>query len=184
MAQRSDGRRNRAGLVRAAEAVFAEQGVGVPLGVIAERAGVGRGTLYRHFADRYALAAAVYEQRLADFEALAEASAGDPDAAEIVLRAITSRQPSARGLTPLLAGAPQGRRELAALSTRTHRLLAGPLATSQVAGRLAADVGVEDLVLVVAMVEGIIAASPDDEVDDAVARGVDLVLRGLRPGSG
>ena len=59
MTLRSDARRNRDAILRAAEEVFAAESVTVPLQRIAERAGVGRGTLYRHFPDRYALAAAL-----------------------------------------------------------------------------------------------------------------------------
>ena len=46
---RADARRNRARVVDAARAAFAEEGFEVPLDVIAQRAGVGAGTVYRHF---------------------------------------------------------------------------------------------------------------------------------------
>ena len=50
-----DARANRERLLDAAGEVFAEQGVVAPMSVVAHRAGVGVGTLYRHFADRDAL---------------------------------------------------------------------------------------------------------------------------------
>jgi AcrR family transcriptional regulator len=56
---RTDARRNRASILRVAQRSFAEVGVGASLDVIAKRAGVGPGTLYRHFATRDSLVAAV-----------------------------------------------------------------------------------------------------------------------------
>jgi AcrR family transcriptional regulator len=66
---RADGLRNRERLVEAAKAGFAEVGPEVSLDEIARRAGVGIGTLYRHFPTRDAIVEAVYRrevQQLAD----------------------------------------------------------------------------------------------------------------------
>jgi len=56
---RADAQRNRERLVDAAKAAFAEAGAEVSLEEIARRAGVGIGTLYRHFPSRDAIVAAV-----------------------------------------------------------------------------------------------------------------------------
>jgi AcrR family transcriptional regulator len=77
--QRSHARRNHELLVAAAREVFAERGVEASLEEIARRAGVGTGTLYRHFATRDALVEAVFERRIGELIAVAEASAADPD---------------------------------------------------------------------------------------------------------
>jgi AcrR family transcriptional regulator len=61
---RSDARKNRARLLEAAEEVFAEKGIAVPIDDVARRAGVGVGTLYRHFPTKEALFAAVVTTRL------------------------------------------------------------------------------------------------------------------------
>lgn len=50
---------NRAAIIKAAGEVFAEQGLGAPLNSIAKRAGVGQGSLYRHFPTRASLAGGV-----------------------------------------------------------------------------------------------------------------------------
>jgi len=66
---RADARRNRERLLEAAKAAFAEAGADVSLDEIARRAGVGIGTLYRHFPTRGAIVEAVYRrevQQLAD----------------------------------------------------------------------------------------------------------------------
>jgi AcrR family transcriptional regulator len=61
---RADARRNRDALLVAAAAQFAERGVEAPLDDIARRAGVGIGTLYRHFPTREALVADVYRREV------------------------------------------------------------------------------------------------------------------------
>ncbi|SDH88916.1 TetR/AcrR family transcriptional regulator [Nonomuraea jiangxiensis] len=61
---RADARRNRAQLLAAAQAAFAEEGLSVPLDAIARRAGVGAGTVYRHFPNKEALFAAVVSERV------------------------------------------------------------------------------------------------------------------------
>ena len=66
---RADAQRNRERLVDAAKAAFADAGADVSLEEIARRAGVGIGTLYRHFPTRDAVVAAVYQrevQQMAD----------------------------------------------------------------------------------------------------------------------
>jgi len=58
---RADARRNRELLVAAAKDVFSSQGAGASMEAIAKRAGVGVGTLYRHFPNRLDLVEAVYQ---------------------------------------------------------------------------------------------------------------------------
>src|SRR5277367_4872855 len=61
---RADARRNQDALLRAALAVFATSGVDAPIREIAEKAGVGVGTLYRHFPKRSDLIAAVFRREI------------------------------------------------------------------------------------------------------------------------
>jgi AcrR family transcriptional regulator len=68
--QRADAQRNKAALLDAAAAAFVECGVNVPVRDIAARAGVGVGTIYRHFPTRADLIVAVYQHQV---EACAEA---------------------------------------------------------------------------------------------------------------
>ncbi|MER6938675.1 helix-turn-helix domain-containing protein [Nocardioides sp. NPDC127514] len=68
---RSDAVRNRDLLVAAAREVLAEQGLDAPMSAVAKRAGVGQGTLYRHFPDRLTLATAVLEENVRDIEQVA-----------------------------------------------------------------------------------------------------------------
>jgi AcrR family transcriptional regulator len=63
-ALRADARRNRARVLEAAQAVFAAEGLAVPIDEIARRAGVGVGTVYRHFPTKEALFEAIVVTRL------------------------------------------------------------------------------------------------------------------------
>src|SRR6266436_10237590 len=69
--QRADARVNHDKLVGAARALFTDKGTSAPLEEVAERAGVGIGTLYRHFPTRQALLEAVYVDEV---EAMARAA--------------------------------------------------------------------------------------------------------------
>jgi AcrR family transcriptional regulator len=68
--RRADAQRNETALLDAAAAVFVESGVEAPVRAVAARAGVGVGTIYRHFPTRADLIVAVYRHQV---EALAEA---------------------------------------------------------------------------------------------------------------
>lgn len=77
---RADARRNRAKVLAAAEEAFAADGLAVPLDDIARLAGVGAGTVYRHFPSKEALFQAVVLERIEQFaeEARALATADNP----------------------------------------------------------------------------------------------------------
>jgi AcrR family transcriptional regulator len=71
--QRSDAQRNVVALVEAARTVFAKSGVGAPAKEITDRAGVGVGTLYRHFPRRSDLIVAVLQHEIDECVEAAEA---------------------------------------------------------------------------------------------------------------
>ena len=77
---RADALRNRQHVLEVAQEVFATEGLAVPIDKIAERAGVGVGTLYRHFATKEALYAAVVLRRLEHAAAEARDLVKAPDA--------------------------------------------------------------------------------------------------------
>jgi AcrR family transcriptional regulator len=69
---RADARRNRELLVAAARDVFSAEGAGASMEAIAKRAGVGVGTLYRHFPQRLDLVEAVYQSDVEELWATAQ----------------------------------------------------------------------------------------------------------------
>jgi AcrR family transcriptional regulator len=84
---RADAQRNRARVLEAARTVLASEGLSAPIDRIAEEAGVGVGTIYRHFPTKEALYEAVVLQALAEFTAYGTslATAADPEAAFFAL---------------------------------------------------------------------------------------------------
>ncbi|MFJ9197003.1 TetR/AcrR family transcriptional regulator [Streptomyces flaveolus] len=106
---RADVQRNRTALLEAAQRHFLRDGVGTSLEAVAKDAGVGPGTLYRHFPTREALLAAVLQSRTAELEARREAIAGISDVGEALaqwLRAMEDYLSAYSGLPePLMAAA-------------------------------------------------------------------------------
>src|ERR1044071_5490121 len=68
---RKDAERNRRRILEAAAEVFGERGLGATLDAVAERAGVGVGTVYRRFPDKEALVDALFEERIGEVRTLA-----------------------------------------------------------------------------------------------------------------
>ncbi|MCQ4213239.1 TetR/AcrR family transcriptional regulator [Streptomyces longispororuber] len=138
--------RNRAALIAAAREVFAEQGLTAPLSAVARRAGVGQGSLYRHFADRDALASAVLDENVRQIEAAADRP--DPDLAD-VLGVVTWHLTRSTAFVDMLRVRGDGE-QARVLSDRVRRVLDRCLPPGH---RLSAD----DVMLAVAMVSGAVA---------------------------
>jgi AcrR family transcriptional regulator len=177
---RADARRSRAKLLEAATAAFAEHGADAPLDDIARRAGVGIGTLYRHFPTRTDLQAAVYRSQVfAVCEAADELVATVPPEQAFFgwVRAMAGYLATKRGLSRALIEAVGKDSELisgcwVAMRDSTDRLLAH----AQRAGVLRADISAHD---VLRLVHGITIATETSPAD--ADRLLALVLDGLRP---
>jgi AcrR family transcriptional regulator len=78
-ARRIDGRRNYDAIVAAGKSVFAREGTDAPLEEVGREAGVGRGTLYRHFPTREHLFMAIMKERVDDLDARAKHLLDAPD---------------------------------------------------------------------------------------------------------
>ncbi|MFJ4467185.1 TetR/AcrR family transcriptional regulator [Streptomyces sp. NPDC089424] len=78
---RSDARHNREALLIAAEDVFTRLGTDAPLQAICQQAGVGRGTLYRHFPTREHLFVALMRERVEELDLRARTLLDAPDTA-------------------------------------------------------------------------------------------------------
>jgi AcrR family transcriptional regulator len=178
---RADARRNREKLLVAAVELFAGAGEDVPLEAIAERAGVGIGTLYRHFPTREALVAAVYRAergRLAEAadELLAEQC---PDRAlrswmDLFADYMATKREMAESLRALVAsGAVTQSEARKELSGAVQRLLDAGAA----AGTLRADLSAEDVVVGVL---GIFTVCTLPEQRDQATRLLDLLMDGMR----
>lgn len=182
MALRRDARDNRERLLVAAREVFAESGAASPLELIARRAGVGRGTLYRNFPDRSALLAALFEERLGLLEDLVATYDGD-DVLERLLVEICWYEVVVPGLGALLptgAGNDLPGDELQRVSAATRSLIDVALRRSLEARAVRPDLTTPDALLAIAMVHGAVAGMGADASRDVVHRAIGLVLNGIR----
>lgn len=181
--RRSDAVRNFEAIVVAAEALYAEEGHDVPFSRVAKRAGVGQGTLYRHFPSKLDLIAQIYEQRLDAYEAFVAEHEGEPDLLPRLLRAVAAHQQATPTLFHMLQSAirdDEGAARVAALHSRTADVFGRALAVAQAAGGAPAAFETEDVLVVVAMLLGA-ANSPTAESDraDAMRRGLAILERAL-----
>jgi AcrR family transcriptional regulator len=150
----------------------------VPMPEIARRAGVGQATLYRHFPDRSALAAAVIAHHLQRLEEFVATEACGPGMFRQLLREVLHTQVAMRPLVLLARRLDPSAREL-----YQKRLLAAfcePLRRAQSEGYVHGDVTPADLLLLFAMVQGVAEAT--EEIADAQAaadRSIELVVDGV-----
>ncbi|MEU6153307.1 helix-turn-helix domain-containing protein [Actinosynnema sp. NPDC047251] len=138
---RADARRNRARVLEVAAHVFATEGLSVPVHEIARRAGVGTGTVSRHFPTKDDLVTAVLRTLTADLVAEADALAAseDPGGAFFAFLGSLVRSGAAhRGLARELTGGCGERRDV---EGRTRALLA----RAQEAGAVRPDVCYADV---------------------------------------
>ncbi|MGV7219263.1 TetR/AcrR family transcriptional regulator [Bradyrhizobium sp. UFLA05-112] len=146
---RADAVRNRERVLEAAKAVFSAGGPEASLEAVARRAGVGIGTLYRHFPTREALFEAVYRREVEQLGELAEQlkSAKDPvDALRRWLRSNVEFVATKKGMSAALALAVQSGSELHAFSfDRLTTAIGSLLDRAVAAGQMRADISPEDL---------------------------------------
>jgi AcrR family transcriptional regulator len=173
---RKDAERSRQTLLNAARDLYSESG-DVSMQEIAKRAGIGRATLYRHFADRGAVALAIFEAELSSLERLAAEATGRADAFIVILHGVAEVQARFKGLVDCLRGSPGGAVGEEVLKSRFVQVVAQPLRDAKAAGEVRRDLTIEDVFLVIAMVGGAV----ERRIDGAVVaeRAMTLALEGL-----
>jgi AcrR family transcriptional regulator len=147
---RVDAVRNRERVLEAAKAVFSAGGPEASLEAVARRAGVGIGTLYRHFPTREALFEAVYRREVEHLAELAEQLKADDvpptDALRRWLRSNVEFVATKKGMSAALALAAHSSTELSAYSFERLTKAVGALLNRAVAaGEIRADISPEDL---------------------------------------
>ncbi len=175
---RADARRNREKILRAAREAFAESGYDVPLDEIAVRAGVGPGTVYRHFPAKDALFQAVVAARIEDLldDARARARAEDPGSAFFGFLARIGEEAAAkRDLPDAIAVA-------GSLQDALNAALDVLLRRAQESGAVRADIAAADLiVLLKGMLTSVRDASPGASDPALRGRVLAVLTDGLRP---
>lgn len=180
---RADARRNYERLLKAAAEAFAEHGEGASLDDIAKRAGVGSGTLYRHFPTRQALLEAAYVDRVEALGARADAIARELPPGEALwrwLRELTEGMIQVRGLKALLGSAVADGGSVAATACGTWLVGASErlVRAARAEGTLRADVEPIDLLR---LAHGVATASElADDGGRSIPHYLTLLTEGLR----
>ena len=178
---RADAQRNRDLILNAARDVFAAGGFGVPLDDIAARAGVGPGTVYRHFPSKEALFEAVVRARVEDLtrDAQARVSSPDPGDAFFAFLGRLGEEAATKRDLPDAISLPGGL--LADLHTAVDTLLR----RAQAAGAVRAGVTVPELISVLKGVFTAIAQAGEQGAGrDLADRWFAILADGLRPPPG
>jgi AcrR family transcriptional regulator len=179
---RADAVRNRARIVEAAADVFAARGADAAMEEIARAAGVGIGTLYRHFPTREALVEAVFRDGVEQLQALADQllqSDAPGDALATWLRAQLAQAATCRGLAAeamlaMLDAGDGGPAPCEAMRQSGAALLE----RAQAAGDVRPGVDIDDLVR---MVQAITLATEDGADAHTAERLFTFMLDGVRP---
>lgn len=179
---RADAERNRRRLIDAATAVFCERGLDVGVTEIAERAGVGRGTLFRNFPSKDHLIAAIVVERMRESVARGRTALGAPDPGEALFELIdqsVGRQATDRALFDAMAETWLANDEIRAAHAELIGVLDELVRRAQETGAVRQDVSSVDVIM---MVKGVCEASRSFEhVDPEIAaRQLDLVQAALR----
>ncbi|MFI9239065.1 TetR/AcrR family transcriptional regulator [Streptomyces sp. NPDC053079] len=176
---RADARRNRVLVLQAARSAFEEAGLAVPLGEIARRAGVGTGTVYRHFPTKEALFRATVVDRVRLFTDTARELAQAEDAGGVFFRylaAVVRLSTRNKGLCDALEGSFE---PSPGVEDDFRAALSVLLARAQQAGTVRKDVTIGD---VMALLVGCLSMEQRRGPGVAPGRMTALACDSLRPG--
>lgn len=180
--RRADALRNREQVIAAAEAVFAEQGVEAAIPEIAERAGVGKGTVYRNFDSKEDLIAAVLARRMMRFDQDIETGLqrDDPGAA---VREVLQRAAARANALSFPAGIylPGKHPEFDRLKRQAKGKMAKLIESAQEAGEIRTDATMDELFVLFGGICRALAESGEAD-PEAWRRHTDLVVDAFRPG--
>ncbi|WP_433713123.1 TetR/AcrR family transcriptional regulator [Nocardia sp. CA-084685] len=176
---RADARRNRDRVLAAAQEAFAAEGISVPLDEIARRAGVGAGTVYRHFPTKEALFEAAIVDRIERMITYARglSTAADPGKAFFdFLDRMVAEGTVKRDLAEAVgADTPEYRKPAYALNAAIAELLT----RAQESGAVRRDIDIDDLMRVVKGT--FLAANATNTTAEQRRRTFAIVFDGLRP---
>jgi len=182
---RADALRNRERVLEAAKAVFSRGGTEAGLEAVARQAGVGIGTLYRHFPTREALFEALYRREVEQLAELARQLAADPQPLQglrRLMQALVEFVATKKGMATALALAAHKPPELMAFTTsRLHEAIGMLLRPAAAAGEVRGDIGPEDLLRTVV---GLSYLQDGPGWQAQVMRLLDVFMDGLRLRSG
>ncbi len=176
---RADALRNRERILLAARTVFAEQGAEAQIDDVARAAGVGVGTVYRHFPHKQALMGELVAQRFATFRANAQealAAGGDPwEAFEGLVRRNAEVMATDASVQHALAREPAAWARAEPERRELLRLAGELIDRARAAGQISPDFTVDDMPALMCGVSATMALPAFDW-----RRHLDIVLAGIR----
>jgi AcrR family transcriptional regulator len=182
---RADARRNRERVLRAAQQMFAAEGLGVPLDEIARRAGVGPGTVHRHFPAKEELYLAVAIDQLEQLAAQAKvlSATGDPATALFtqLSRMMASGTENVAVKSALAAAEFDLRTAAPDVAADLTRHVADLLDRAQAARAVRGDITVEEVMALVAGAFAAIRHAGAEASRERSAHIAQIILDGLRP---
>lgn len=167
---------NRVALLAAAKAAFAEHGLDVPLNLIARTAGVGQGSLYRHFPNREAIILAVFEENLGQLESMV---ANVESTLDELLAEIFDQIVEVAVLFDLFRLPDSSDPRLVDIIGRLHALLDEKLADDTRRGSVRQGVTAEEIFLAVGMLGALLNKTPERERPSVAAKCRGLLLHAL-----
>lgn len=182
-APRRDAERNRQRILDAAAEVFTERGLEATLDDVARHAGVGVGTVYRHFRDKASLADVMFEERIDTLVQMAEQAHSEPDpwsALVSFLEQAAEVLTGDRGLRQILMFAAHGHDRVGYARDRMRPAVAFLVDRAQAAGQVRDDFAPTDVPIVEFML-GAIAEYASDVRPAIWRRYLALMLDALRP---
>lgn len=173
---RKDATRNRELLLEAARAVFAEEGVDASLSLVVERSGLGRGSLYRHFPNRFSLISAIFDENFVALESLADQLRGKPGRFTEVFRLLTAQLIEARGFVTLLVtgGEEHGK------PFRDHQehlvvFLEDLVSEAANRGEIPEQLTASDFALIITLLAGLVLHHPREQLPEVMADALRLL---------
>jgi AcrR family transcriptional regulator len=178
---RKDAARNRERILEAARDLFQERGLSASLNDIAHHAGVGVGTVYRHFPNKDELIEGLFEQRVAELAARMKRALEDPDpwhGLTAFVRDSTDMQAADRGLKDILVGGHHQLERIGKIRATLMPMGEALVSRAHAAGQLREDIVAQDLPVLQAMMSGLIDATVDTS-PLLYRRFLDIVIRGM-----
>ncbi|HEY0453840.1 helix-turn-helix domain-containing protein [Actinophytocola sp.] len=177
---RADARRNRERVLEAAEEVFGAQGATASTEEIARRAGVGIGTVFRHFPTKEALYEAIVVRRLSRVVAEARVESADPGAAfeEFFTRLVVEAATKKAFADTMAVLSLDVKSSVRAIREEALRVIGTLLERAQEAGQIRADVELPEVMVLLA---GACLAAEHNQGPALRERTLAILFDGLRP---
>ena len=165
---RRDAQRNRERILAAARELFAERGIDATLDDVADRAGVGVGTVYRRYPNKDALLDELFEEGITEFVTLADESLANPDPWQALIGFIERLEEgfaANRALEQLVMHSTRGQQRSAHAREQLMAPIAALVERAKADNKLRPDFEAADIAMIHTMLSAVVretqAVSPD-----------------------